>query len=447
MKRHMILTVALLLGSAATLLVAVPGVALAQIPLQPVQYVYPDSTLAEIQQALDTGGTVYFDRLTKVSRQYGEYNQVARNFPDLPPSSSDPAKGFNVGTYGKEVHIIGLLGPNRERPKINGGTIVFRIGTLASVGFLGLPVDFRIENLELFNPDLGMPQLLYSRIGIWINILGARSTVHNCKITVTGKETDPGHAVNHSVAIWFYLPTTQPPAPPSGATIDITNNTIIVSRAHEGLHADSFWPVTPGVTPPRVFIGNNTVDVTKLGGYPNKGGTNGATIGTAVVLTGNVPNSIVTNNTIRGDGRSPNATPPVEALGLLAGLITPNDTLTNVTIAGNDLSGFTGHFQMRMRGSLSTVALNSFGSADGAGVLCSGDHNNFVNNRFYGPYPGWAPPANGPGLFWFTGTGSGNTVESTKLNGGPNGMDICGQVRDDTGGANEIRGYERCGKN
>lgn len=447
MKRNLIVMVAFLLGGTATL-IGVPGVALAQRPLQPVQHVYPDSTLEEIQQALDNGGTVYFDRLTKQSRVYREYNQVARIYPDLPPSTTDPARGFNIGTFGKDVSIIGLLGPRGERPKINGGTVVFRAGRFPSLGFLGFPVNFRIENLELFNPDLGLPALLYSRIGIWINELGAQSTVKNCKITITGKETDEGHSVNHSVGIWFFLQATQPQAPPSGAVIDIMNNTIIGTKIHEGIHADSFWPVTPGVTPPRALIINNTVDVMNLGGYPNKLGTNGATIATAIILSGNVSNSIVAYNTIRGDARTPNVTPKVEALGILLGAITPNDIQSNVTVVANDSSALTSDFQLRMDAivSESNVALNSFGPAGSAGVICSGRDNRFVSNHFNGSYPGWASPASGPGLFWFTTASSGNKVVATKLNGPPNGFDICGQVLDESGGANEIPGYERCQK-
>jgi hypothetical protein len=108
MRRHLIVTLAFLSG----------GYALAQAPLEPVQHVYPDSTLAEIQQAIDSGGTVYFERLTKTTKEYGDYNQVASSTPDVP---ANPPKGFNIGKNGKDVNIIGVLGPNGERPKINGG--------------------------------------------------------------------------------------------------------------------------------------------------------------------------------------------------------------------------------------------------------------------------------------------------------------------------------------
>jgi len=66
MKRYLTVLVAFLLGAAVTL-VGVPGLAFAETPLQPVQYVYPDSTLDEIQQAIDNGGTVYFDRFTRLA--------------------------------------------------------------------------------------------------------------------------------------------------------------------------------------------------------------------------------------------------------------------------------------------------------------------------------------------------------------------------------------------
>jgi hypothetical protein len=419
-------------------------VAFAARPLEPVQHVYPDSTLEEIQQAIDNGGTVLFDRLTKQTRQYGEYNQVASSTPDLPPTTANPAKGFNIGKNGKDVNIIGLLGPNGERPKINGGTAVFRVGTFAGFGFLGLPVSFKIENLELYNPDMTAASGLYSRIGIWVmNALGAQSRINNCKITITGKESDPGHMNNHSVSIWFYLAANQPP--PSGARIDVTNNTIIGTRIHEGLHVDSFWPDTPGFTPPRAFVGNNTVIATNLRGFANKGGTNGATVNTAIFVGGNLANSIVANNIIRGYGRSPGLTPRQEniAIGLQTAGTAEMDS-ANITVVGNDSSSFTGDFQLWMETiiSESTVAGNSFGPASAAGVMCRGRDNRFDENRFYGDYPGWDRSANGPGLFWFTKTSRGNLVTSTRLNA--HGSDICGQLFDETSGDNTIPGFENC---
>jgi hypothetical protein len=118
-----------------------------------------------------------------------------------------------------------------------------------------------------------------------------------------------------------------------------------------------------------------------------------------------------------------------------------------VTIVGNDASSFIGDYQLWMQTivSGSTIARNSFGPATSAGVVCYGHDNWFVNNHFYGTYPGW-PPSTGPGLFWFPTTSRANIVEATKLNTPPHGTDICGQVLNETIGANLIRGYEKCGK-
>ena len=413
-------------------------------PLQPEQHVYPDSTLAEIQQAIDNGGTVYFEYLTRQTRQYAEYNQIASASPDLPASPTNPPKGFNIGANGKDVDIIGVLGDNGERPRINGGVVPFRIGIFPGLGFAGLPVNFRIENLELYNPDMNT---LNWRIGIWaINVAGSQSTINNCKITITGKDTDPGNATNHSVAIWFYLgtdpqqyPGTQ--RPPSGARIDVTNNVVTGVKVHEGIHVDSFWPAAPDFTVPRAFVSNNTVSVTNLGGYPNKSGINGATIGTAILLAGNLSNSIVSDNIITGDGRSPGLTPAVEAVGI--GLYPANssgDTLDNVSVVGNNLSIFYGDFQMWLEtvAANATVARNSFGAATVAGVRCLGDHHWFLRNYFYGPYLGWTAAPNGPGLFWFTNEAHNYTVEATTLNGPRTLLDICDQVRDEAGGRNKI---------
>lgn len=338
MKRQCVVMLVMVpIGTAVPALVA--GDVRAQTPLEPVQYVYPDSSHADIQQALDSGGTVYFDRLTSQTRQYGEYNQLA-----------DEPWGFHVGAMGRDVHVIGLLGPNGERPRINGGKVVFRAGRNPILGLFGLlPVSFKIENLELFHPDLATP-FLASRIGIWVTALGARSVVNNCRITIIGNTTDPNHANNHSVGIWFWVVSFFGAAPPpSGATIDVTNNTIIGIRIHEGLHIDSFWQIGDDFIPPRPVIANNKVDVTMLGGFPNGGGTNGATLVSAVLVAGDLHSPVLTGNTIRGDGRSSGVTPPVEAtaIGLTeAGSL--NDVLDGAMVVGNDSSGFTGDFQIWM---------------------------------------------------------------------------------------------------
>jgi len=446
---------AYLLGIAAMLL-GLPGATLARIELEPVQHVYPDSTYQEIQQAIDNGGTVYFHRLTRLTGQYGEYDQIASSTPDVPATSMAAArdKGFFIGKFGKDVDIIGILAPNGSRPKINGGTVVFRVGIFARMGILGLPVNFRIENLELANPDMADAPLMKSRIGIMVvSVLGAQSIINNCKFTIIGKQTDPGHQNNHSVAIWYYLVNSSSATPPvNGARIDITNNTVIASGVHEGIHVDNYWPVTPGYTAPRTFVSNNTLHLRNLCGYPNQNGTNGATVGAGILVVGNLSDSIVTNNAITGDGRSPGLTPRVESVAVrlgragAAGTGSGDQSLSNVTVAGNDFSSFASDFHLLI-GSVvvgSTIGRNSIGPADRAGVMCDGHDNQFVNNHFYGPYLGWAPPASGPGLFWFTTISSNNTVEATKLNGPSEGADICGQVLDESVAANNIRGYEKC---
>jgi hypothetical protein len=405
--------------------------------------VYPDSTYEEIQQALDTGGTVYFHRQTRQTAEYGEYNQIKSSTPDVPAATMADVrdKGFFLGKNGRDVDVIGVLGPNGERPKINGGTIPFRVGAFLRMGLLGLPMNFRIENLELVDPDMADAPLFYSRIGVMVvSVLGAQSTVNNCKITVTGKETDPGHANNHSVAIWFYLTRYEPIPPPSGARIDVTNNTIVAAKVHEGIHVDNYWPELPGVMPPRAFVNGNTVQLSKLLGFGNWG--NG------IVVGGHLPNAIITGNTVMGDGRSPGLNPAVQTAALrirpLPGL--PDSSLGGATVTGNDSSLFKGDYHLWLGSTVShsTVAQNLFGPADRAGVMCDAEGNRFVNNHFTGVYPGWSTVTSGPGLFWFTAASGDNTLEATKLNDPPYGFDICGQVLDDTGGANVIHGEEKC---
>ena len=313
------------------------------------------------------------------------------------PSATNPPKGFNIGKNGKDVDIIGVLGPDGERPRINGGTFPFRVGAFAPLGFVGQPVNFRIENLELNNPDIGGAPM-YPRVGIWVlNTAGSQSTIHNCKITIIGKDTDTGIANNHSVGIWFYLGTADMgtgPAqrPPSAARIDVTNNTVIGVKVHEAIHVDSFWPESPTFRAPRAYVNNNTVTVTSLGGFANKLGNGGATLASAIVLAGNLSDSMLANNTIRGDGRSPNLTPSVEAAAItLLPANTTGDILDNVTVIGNDLSLFAGDVQLWGETVVTgaKVSLNSLGPATLAGVLWRGADSWLVGNHFYGLYPGW----------------------------------------------------------
>jgi hypothetical protein len=429
MKRSLILLTALLVGTAAAMLGS-EGVGQAQSPsraaahaveLEPVCTVSSASTLGDIQTCLDNGGTVYF--------QYGEYHQVESSAPDLPPSPANPPKSFSIGAYGRDVHIIGLPGPRGERPKIIGGAPTFRMGIFPVVGFYGLPASFRIENLEIFNPDR-----VYSydtRVGIWVlDALGAETSIVKCRITVTGRDTD--HPNNSSSAIFVKVQGAAPP--PSGAWIEIANNEFVVAKTRMAVGVGHFWPDANAFMPPRLLVRDNVISVSSLRGGSQLGGA------AAIVLHGNVEGAILVDNVLRGDGRLTGA----ENKGIQTISTVFSGTLlhpANLTVEGNDLSGFTGHFQVYFDPGVlgSRVAKNIFGPATGAGVKCDGHDNVFINNHFYGEYPGWSRPA-GPGLFWFGSTSYSNRVVSTKLNEPPHGSDICDQVCDETGGTNNISG-------
>ena len=266
-------------------------------------------------------------------------------------------------------------------------------------------------------------------------MLGAEASIVNCKITVTGRDTD--NANNSSAAIFLKVQGAAPP--PSGAWIEIANNEIVVAKTRMAVGVGHFWPDTHAFVPPRLRVRDNVIAVSSLRGGSLLGGA------AAIVLHGNVEGAIMMNNVLRGDARLAGA--------LNKGIQTLSTEVSgtplypaNLTLKGNDLSGFIGHFQLYLdaRALGSRVAQNLFGPATAAGVMCDGHDNVFIENHFHGEYPGWSPPAAGPGLFWFGSTSYGNKAVSTKLNGPPHGSDICGQVRDETGGANEIWGDERC---
>jgi hypothetical protein len=219
----------------------------------------------------------------------------------------------------------------------------------------------------------------------------------------------------------------------------MAGNEIVVAKTRMAIGVGHFWPDANAFVPPRLLVRDNVITASRLRGGALTGGA------AAIVLHGNVDGAILMDNVLKGDARLAGAANK--------GIQTMSTVLfgtplypANLTLKGNDLSGFIGYFQLyidpRVQGS--TIAKNVLGPATGAGVKCDGHENVFTNNHFYGEYPGWSPPAAGPGLFWF-GSGSwGNKVVSTKLNEPPHGSDICGQVRDETTGANEIPGDERC---
>jgi hypothetical protein len=87
-------------------------------------------------------------------------------------------------------------------------------------------------------------------------------------------------------------------------------------------------------------------------------------------------------------------------------------------------------------------------------MIGPGSHDNFFGpddetgsggNSFGCANDGWELCGGGPGLLCFTVTSHDNKVVSTKLNGSPYGIDICYQVRDQSG-LNEVPGSERCHK-
>jgi hypothetical protein len=399
----------------------------AQAVLGPVQYVNPSSTLQEIQNALNTGGTVLFE--------YGDYYQIASSTPDVPPTPAT-AKGFNIGRYGEDVNVIGLTGPNGERPRIHGGNVAFRVNIQ--------PVNFKIENLEICNPDLSTSGLLNSRVGILVlNVLGSQSVINNCRITITGKSTDPGALGSHSAGIWFQLPSSGQFVT-SGAQIEITDNEIIADNALAGIVLGHFRAETPIYAGPRVLIDRNTIQASHLRGYT----LNNLRFGAAIILAGGWPDSAVTNNVIAGDGHFPNYEDLAIYYAASQDLPSPD-----ITVAGNDSSGFMGGIQLYLNRMVSgaRVANNAFGPADETGVMCYGSENRFVNNHFSGAYPGWDSAGEGAGLFWFAdqpnaSTSEGNTLVSAKLNGPPYGFDICNEVKSDAGDANKVPGYQKCSR-
>lgn len=276
------------------------------------------------------------------------------------------------------------------------------------------------------------------------NALGSESVIHNCKITVNGKTTDMGAAMSHSAGIWFWLAASAQSLA-SGARIEITSNEITGAEVSAGVVLGQFRYETPSYMPPSLLIDSNVIDVSRLRGY---GGS-----GAAVFLAGGWPNSAVTHNILRGDARFPGFKSMAIDYARSGEL-----TSSNITVAGNDSSGFIGDIQLYLDRIVSggSVTGNAFGPAGVAGAMSYGRESSFKDNHFYGPYPGWEPAGGGLGLFWFANTkvstSQGNTLVATKLNGPPYGFDECTQVFDETDdpgtpaydGANKFPGIKKC---
>lgn len=131
----------------------------------------------------------------------------------------------------------------------------------------------------------------------------------------------------------------------------------------------------------------------------------------------------------------------------LATAVLPEATVraTNVSLLDNRMSDLVAESaQLSVAGTCDNnrSANNQYGSVANqglAGIAVQGNENHLINERFVGTYGSSAMPL--PCVWLRTGS-SGNRVEALKYRDAPQGMDLCGRIRDD--GTNVVPGYERC---
>ena len=119
-------------------------------------------------------------------------------------------------------------------------------------------------------------------------------------------------------------------------------------------------------------------------------------------------------------------------------------------ILGNDLKGLlAGDSQLVMSALCdgNECKNNDYGAALGrAGAFIGGSGNTFVNENFWGNYPGVTGSPQLPCL-WFDYGAAGNTVAALKNGQALQGFDICSQIHFEAGTeppANTVSGYSRC---
>jgi hypothetical protein len=271
--------------------------------------VYPSMTHAQIQAAVDDGGSVVFEP--------GDYYQVQSPTPNVPGANLT----FDIGRLGRAVDITGERGPSGERPKIHGGTPTFRCAFF--------PVDFALTDLEIVQPDVSGQALSYSRVGIFVvDRCGARITVDGCAISIEGDPVlQPGWN-GFSMGIFMRIMGGASQMPQTGR-IRISNNQVTGTRIVAGIGLGHFTPESPAYTAPRFAVENNHIAISNAMGRVTSGG---------VLFHGNVSGAIVRRNVVTGFGPAPGF--DGAALSMLNGG-SAQVIAYDVSAIGNDFSGFT----------------------------------------------------------------------------------------------------------
>lgn len=173
------------------------------------------------------------------------------------------------------------------------------------------------------------------------------------------------------------------------------------------------------------------------------GGQAGAAIWSKNAMSLASSNVIVRSNTVEG-------TTQINGILLTtfaASATGPTYAATNNTIEKNRLTELVpGRSQAYVSPTCDAnrFANNNYGAvaAGGlAGVVVHANANQFVNEHFWGVYPGFQATPSLP-CMWLTEGSQGNAVSALKYDGAPQGKDVCTQVLDQ--GANDVRGAERC---
>ncbi len=366
--------------------------------------VWPTDSYQTIQAAIDNGGTVHF--------HLGTYTQLKSPTPSIPSTG----KSFHIGRGMQDVDIVGEIGKNGERPIISGGNIPFRVQYK--------PIRFKIENMEIFQPDVAGGGPKNSRIGVFIYAdektgpTFISGTVNNCKVTIDGDRNPPPGWNVYSIALWCPTYT-----PMTGSTLSITNNEVFANNILAGIGVGHF---THGPeAPPRTIIDGNKIHVSYLRG--------GVQPSFALGTHGNLSNLIMTRNIVTDDPRVPPGFVPGLRSVAIGFINSSKHHKTNyAVVARNDSAGFTGSYAQSFVDSdveNSNFSNNTYGFVDPsgmAGAYVLGNNCSFVNEQFIGDYPGKPTFP----CFLLPEGSFGNVVHALKTNSALQGVNKCSQIID-----------------
>jgi hypothetical protein len=245
---------------------------------------------------------------------------------------------------------------------------------------------------------------------------------------------------------------------------EITDNIVTIGAPQDALSTTNSFGILIGKYPPtQTFPGfpgispmpvpadvRHVVSGNKITMYRNS--VTNAVNPAAIGCLGDVSATRWTDNTVEGE-----AARGIRLSRTLLSFLYPANSdafVTENAFDSNNLTGFVAaEFQVFLDQSCNTNEFrnNDYGPAGEAGTYVLGSNNTFVNEDFWGPYPGFLNTDRSPldprlPCMWFASGAVGNGVSALKDGQALQGFDLCTKIYlEGAPGQNRVKGYEKCG--